>query len=84
MARQDLTREFVGVWIDSLSTGILSFRGTRARDGKTINFGREYPDLAEGRYKKSRSDEHMGERQYVRLGDIRDRAAGEEWAANSH
>jgi hypothetical protein len=42
------TKEYVSVWIDSMSTGIYYFEGTAGPDGKTITQESSYDDPVKG------------------------------------
>ncbi len=53
----NLTKQYVGTWLDNMGTGIIRMKGTASEDGKVINYTGEHPDLMEGRYKTVRSVE---------------------------
>lgn len=53
----NLTKKFIGVWVDTMSTGIIHSEGTPAQYGDIINFEGTHPDPLRGKYVKSRSVE---------------------------
>ncbi len=53
----NITKKFVGVWVDNHNTGIIHSEGTPARYGDIINFEGTHPDPLHGKYVKSRSVE---------------------------
>ena len=53
----NLTKKFIGVWVDTMSTGIIHSEGTPAQYGDIINFEGTHPDPLRGRYDKTRSVE---------------------------
>jgi hypothetical protein len=50
---ENLTRTYVGAWIDNMGTGIMRYEGTPSGDGTTIHWTGDHPDLLNGVYKKS-------------------------------
>ncbi len=53
----NITKKFVGVWVDTMNTGIIHSEGTPAQYGDIINFEGTHPDPLRGRYDKTRSVE---------------------------
>ena len=53
----NITKKFVGVWVDNHNTGIIHSEGTPARYGDIINFEGAHPDPLHGKYVKNRSVE---------------------------
>ncbi len=53
----NLTKQYIGTWLDNMGTGIIRMQGTASADGKVINYKGEHPDLMSGRYKTVRSTE---------------------------
>ncbi len=49
----NLTKTYVGSWVDNFSTGIMGMEGTPSGDGKTIHYTGQTPDLLNGRYMKT-------------------------------
>jgi hypothetical protein len=61
----NLTRTYVGSWIDNLGTGIMSLEGTPSGNGSTIHWTGDGPDLLNGGYKKTRSVEKIVDNDHV-------------------
>jgi len=55
----NLKKKFIGVWIDNMGTGIMTGEGTYDAATKTFKFTSEMPDLEQGKYVKSRSEEKI-------------------------
>ncbi len=50
----NLTKTYVGVWVDNLGTGIMKYEGTSSGNGSTIHWMGDHPDLLNGVYTKNR------------------------------
>jgi len=50
----NLTKTYVGTWVDNLGTGIYQYEGTSSGNGSTIHWTGDAPDLLNGTYKKNR------------------------------
>lgn len=48
----NLSQQYVGVWIDNFGTGIQRMEGTASGDGKTIHWTSEQPDVMTGSYEE--------------------------------
>ena len=53
----NLKKKFVAVWIDSMSTGVMTAEGTGDASGRHIEYQGDSPDPAAGRYKPVRTVE---------------------------
>ena len=53
----NLTKQYVGTWLDNMGTGIIRMKGTASGDGKIVNYTGEHPALLAGRYKITRTVE---------------------------
>ena len=51
----NIKNRYVGVWIDSMSTGIMRAEGTANEDASVLSFTGESPDPVAGAYKQQRS-----------------------------
>jgi hypothetical protein len=51
----NITGKYVGIWIDSMSTGIMRAEGSANEDGSVLTFTGESPDPMAGTYKQQRS-----------------------------
>lgn len=51
----NLTRKYVGIWIDNFGTGIQLMDGTASGDGKIIHWDGEQPNVMIGSYEKTHS-----------------------------
>jgi hypothetical protein len=50
----NLTKSYVGVWLDNMSTGLMRYEGTSSGNGSDIHWTGEAPDFINGVYKKNR------------------------------
>ncbi|MHC4385037.1 MAG: DUF1579 family protein, partial [Planctomycetota bacterium] len=51
----NLTKSYVGVWLDNMGTGIMRYEGTSSGNGSDIHWMGEAPDFINGVYKKNRT-----------------------------
>ncbi|MHC4140899.1 MAG: DUF1579 domain-containing protein [Planctomycetota bacterium] len=51
----NLTKSYVGIWLDNMGTGIMRYEGAASGNGSDIHWMGEAPDFINGVYKKNRT-----------------------------
>lgn len=54
----NIKKKYVSIWIDSMSTGIMTSEGVPAADGKSIEYVGDLPDPVANKYRQQRTVEY--------------------------
>ncbi len=63
----NIKKKYVGIWIDSLSTGIMTSEGVPAADGKSIEYVGDLPDPVANKYRQQRAVEYEDDADHRRM-----------------
>ena len=63
----NIKKKYVAVWIDSMSTGIMTSEGTPAADGKSVEYIGDLPDPVANKYRQQRAVEYEDDADHRRM-----------------
>ncbi len=63
----NIKKKYVGIWIDSMSTGIMNTEGVPAADGKSIEYMGDLPDPVANKYRQQRAVEYEEDADHRRI-----------------